>query len=235
MDKLAALIETPDLSWRDILYEVLSGLDPWDINLSELASRYSARVREMREMNFRLPANVIIVSSVLLRMKADLLSPRGEEPYAELSESLNFLFDGDFSQVLESLREGGEEEFEFSLKPQRIPRRRVTADELIDAIQKALEERGVRRKRTLEARVEEREVFIEDEADVLALIEDTYRQVAALLSRKEVVLFSELARTRDEVISTLMSLLHLSNEARLFLSQEKLFGEIYIRNTSFAD
>ena len=59
--------------------------------------------------------------------------------------------------------------------------------------------------------------------------------MVGLLGKKEVVMFSELAKTKDEVISVLMSLLHLSNDSKLYLNQEKLFGEIYIRNTTFPD
>ena len=235
MDRITTLIETPELTWRDILYEALTGLDPWDINLGELASRYSRRVSEMKEMNFKIPANVILVSSVLLRMKADILHPLTEDPYSELADSLSTLFDGDFTKIIESLREGGKIDYELALKPKRVPMRRVTAEELISAINKALEERGVRRQRALAKRIEEREVVVEDEEDFIKLIEGTYDMVMGLLSKKEVVLFSEIAKTKDDIVNTLMSLLHLSNDSKLFLNQEKVFGEIYIRNTAYPD
>ncbi|MFH1788082.1 MAG: ScpA family protein [Candidatus Altiarchaeota archaeon] len=235
MDRLTTLIETPDLSWRDILYEALTGLNPWDIDLGELASRYSKKVSEMKEMNFKIPANVILVSSVLLRMKADILHPRQDDPYAELADSLSTLFDGDFAEIIQSLADGQLEDFERALKPQRLPKRRVTADELIAAIQKALQERGARRKMMLEKRVEDRRVVVEEEIDIIKFIEETYTMVIRLLGKKEVVLFSELARTKDEIVNTLMSLLHLSNDSKLYLNQEHLFGEIYIRNTVYAD
>ena len=67
--------------WRDILYEIINTLDPWDIDLSELATRYSQKVKEMQEMNFKIPANVILVSSVLLRMKADILAAVDINPF----------------------------------------------------------------------------------------------------------------------------------------------------------
>ena len=235
MDRLTTLIETPDLTWRDILYETLTGLNPWDIDIGELASRYSKRVSGMKEMNFKIPANVILVSSVLLRMKADILHPRQSDPYSELADSLSTLFDGDFTQILQSLADGEVEDFELALKPQRLPKRRVTADELIASIHKALEERGVRHKQMLEKKVEDRVIVVEDEIDIVKFIEETYTQVIGLLGKKEVVLFSELAKTKDEIVNTLMSLLHLSNDSKLFINQEKVFGEIYIRNTAYAD
>jgi len=235
MDRITTLIETPELTWRDILYETLTGLDPWDINLGELASRYSQRVKQMREMSFKIPANVILVSSVLLRMKADILTPNKSEVYAELADSLNYLCDGEFGELLKSLSDEETQEFEIALRPQRVPKRRVTAQELISAIQKALEEQGARRQKTLAKKGEDRNIVVEKDIDIIKLIEETYSRVAGLLSNKEVVLFSELAKTRDEIVSVLLSLLHLSNDSKLFLTQDNLFGEIYIRNTAFAD
>ena len=128
MDKIEALIEDTELSWKDILYEVISGLDPWDINLAELATRYAKRVREMREMNFRIPANVVLVSSVLLRMKADILNPHDPEPYTELAESFKYMF-GEAIPEFPSLI--GSVDFDLELRPNRVPRRRITAVELI--------------------------------------------------------------------------------------------------------
>jgi len=235
MERIATLIETPDLTWRDILYEVLTGMDPWDINISELATRYAQNVREMKEMNFKLPANVVLVSSVLLRMKSDILGGGEEDPYTELSESLNYLLDGDHPPL--ALYSPDEIDLELALKPKRFPQRRVTADELISAIQKALAERGYRKKRVLEkidgGRVDA--VIVPADLDIRVVVEETFQRVVELLGKKEVVLFSELARTRDEIIATFLSLLHLANTQKLFLSQERIFDEIYIRASRFPD
>lgn len=95
MDQLDELMESEDVTWRDILYEVLKGMNPWDVDLVELATRYSQKVDEMREMNFRIPANVVLVCSVLLRMKADILTPR-EDEYLDYATALNFIFNSDY-------------------------------------------------------------------------------------------------------------------------------------------
>ena len=124
--KIDVLIETPELTWRDILYEVIKGMDPWDIDLSELATRYAKKVEEMREMNFRIPANVVLVSSVLLRMKADVLRPSEADPFLDNKDAFAFLFNQDLSTTLT-----GDEKREYGisaiLKPNRLLTRRVTA------------------------------------------------------------------------------------------------------------
>jgi len=60
-------------SWRGILYEIIENMDPWDIDISDLASRYAKKVEKMVKMDFNVPANVIIVCSVLLRMKTNFV------------------------------------------------------------------------------------------------------------------------------------------------------------------
>jgi segregation and condensation protein A len=229
MDKLDALVECEDLTWRDILHEVLRGLDPWDINLVEVATRYSRRVDEMREMNFRIPANVILVCSVLLRMKADILTPKQEEQ-VNFAESFDFIFNSSYPTA--ALFSGDADPYPIAVKPTRVLSRRVTAEELIEAIQSALTERTKNKARLVEVKDNGgrvREIVIEQETSMLVLIEQTYRKIMEILAGREEALFSEIARTRDEIMSTFLSLLHLSNDMKIALKQEQLFGEIYIR------
>jgi segregation and condensation protein A len=223
--------------WKDILYEIINTLDPWDIDLSELATRYSERVEKMKEMNFRVPANVIIVSSVLLRMKADIMASVEVNPLEfaqELDEGLIFSeFDVDaYSQV--SLVEVEEREdnggaLPISIKPRRVPKRRVTAAELITAIQEVLEDRVIKQKLEKEGNGR-KAIEIILSRDITELIEETYRKVVSILSgrKKEVVLFSEIVPKREEIVPTFLSLLHLSNDHRVSLKQKRIYDEIFI-------
>ena len=233
MDSLDFLMGSEDATWRDILASVLQGMDPWNVDIVELATRYSRKVDEMWEMNFRIPANVVLVCSVLLRMKADILTPKKEE-YADYATALDFIFNSDYP--IAALLGGQAEPYPISIKPARMLTRRVTAEELIQAIQDALvdksrmiERAALRASQNVEDGERVTELVLDPEVNILELIEKTYDRVLQILAGKEVVLFSELARTRDEVIQTFLSLLHLSNSQRVALSQESLFGEIYIR------
>lgn len=230
-DNIDELMGSEDVAWRDILYSVLKGMDPWDVNLVELASRYSQKVDEMKLMNFRIPANVVLVCSVLLRMKADILTPRKEE-YADYATSLNFIFNSDYP--ISALLGGQDNEpYPIAVKPARVLTRRVTATELIEAIQDALAERT----KTLEKaaiRAQEKddritELVLEPEINILEIIESTYNRVINALANRDCVPFSEMAKTKDEILFIFMSLLHLSNSQRVVLTQERLFGEIFIK------
>ncbi|MFH0862672.1 MAG: segregation/condensation protein A [Candidatus Altiarchaeota archaeon] len=233
MEDIDALMGSDDATWRDILTGVLKGMDPWNVDILTLASRYSRKVDEMREMNFRIPANVVLVCSVLLRMKADILTPKKED-YADMGSALNFIFNSDYP--ISALLGGDVEPYPISIKPARSLTRRVTADELIQAIQDALAEKtkrvetaALRASRKLRESDAPTELVLEPEVNMMEVIEETYAKVMGILAGKEVALFSDIAKTKDEILHTFISLLHLSNGQRVSLSQEQLFGEIYIR------
>jgi len=228
------LIETPELTWRDILYEVIKGMNPWDINLSELATRYARRVEEMKEMNFRIPANVVLVSSVLLRMKADVFRIEDSDPFLDNREAFEFMFN---SVVPTAAVEGngGSREYSISalLKPTRQLTRRVTAEELIGAIQKALEERSEKKYR-LETQSGRRTLVVATDWDITHIIEEVYGRITEILKQRDFALFSELAGDRDEMIRVFTSILHLSNKQKVSLRQERIYEEIYIHEPSQA-
>ena len=232
MDEIDTLMESEEVTWRDILYNVLKGLDPWDVDVVELATRYSTKVDQMREMNFRVPANVVLVCAVLLRMKAEILTPKPEK-YPNLAASMNFIFNNEYpiAAVL-----GAEvEPYPISIKPARVHTRRVSAQELIDAIQDTLRDKEKRIQR-ISARANAKaaeqenptELVLEPEVNILELIEETYQRIAKILLEKEVALFSEMAKTKDDVLHMFLTILHLSNSERVKIRQEQLFGEIYI-------
>ena len=233
-DRIDFLIETPELTWRDILYEVIKGMDPWDIDLSELATRYAKKVEEMQEMNFRIPANVILVSSVLLRMKADVLRPSGTDPFLDGKDAFAFLFNSDLANFTAMKADDAGKEYAIQplLTPARPLTRRVTAEELIAAIQKAMEERSEKKYR-LESDGGKRMLVVATDWDAAAAMEEVYNRILGILAMKEFALFSQLAGTRDEIIRVFMSILHLSNQQKVSLQQERIYEEIYIRSPSY--
>lgn len=227
-----SMIETS--FWRDTLYGIISTMNPWDIDIVELAARYSTRIEEMQEMNFRIPANVVIVSSVLLRMKAEIMGFGENGATFNLDEFADHEDMGDFEYSQYDGAHGGDGNggmvVPVEITPKRVPKRRVTAIELIAAIQQVLEDKIIKKKIT-DGISERKTLVINIDTDIRQLIEETYNKVMDILSRKDVALFSELAKSTDEIIITFMSLLHLSNKQKLKLKQEKIFEEIYIHSS----
>ncbi len=221
--------------WKDILYEIISTLDPWNIDISELATRYSERVEKMEEMNFRIPANVVLVSSVLLRMKADIMASIEINPLEfthDPDEGLMFSeFDIDtYSQIETVEKEDNGDITPIAVRPKRVPKRRVTATELIAAIQEVFEDRVIKQRLRKEGNGR-RAIEIILTKDIKELIEETYKKVITILSKKknEFVLFSEIVPTKKETVPTFISLLHLSNNQRVSLKQKRIYEEIFIK------
>lgn len=227
--------------WKDTLYEVIGQMDPWDIDISELATEYASKVEQMTEMNFKIPANVVIVTAVLLRMKADIV---GNIPIS-MDEFMPEFLEGEFdifgeldptafSSVGDKLKSEivDEDGLPINVKPKRVVKRRVTAVELINAIQEVLEEKTLRQKLKKEGNGNgngRKEIEIALTVNIQELIEETYNRVMELISAKDVALFSEMANSLDEKISVFLSLLYLSNNQRVKLEQEKLYDEIFIK------
>ena len=227
--------------WKDTLYEVIGQMDPWDIDISELATEYASKVEQMEDMNFTIPANVVIVTAVLLRMKADIVGNIPISMDEFMPEFLEGEFDifgeldpGAFSSAGDTLRREitGDDGLPINVKPKRIVKRRVTAVELINAIQGVLEEKTLKQKLKKEGNGNgngKKVMEIAIAANITELIDETYKRVMELISSKDVALFSEMADSLDEKISTLMSLLYLSNNQKVKLEQEHLYDEIFIR------
>jgi len=230
-----ALLENEEYTWRDMLLEVIRDMDPWDIDLVELASRYSKKVEEMRRMNFRIPANVLVLSSVLLRMKADILSNVNPFQEAIADEDREFFAEFDFQGFWEPSKvsmdhehEGdGKAEVPLTLRPKRVPKRKITALELIAAIQEVLEEKRAK-KRWIEARKREKMV-VNLEREFGEIIQHLYERLKKLLKGKEAIEYHKIASTREEVIATFIPLLYLWSKEKLQLLQKHLYGEIIIK------
>ena len=217
LDKLA------ELSWKDMLYEIISTLDPWDVDIIELASRYSKKVDEMQEMDFHVPANVMLVSSILLRMKADVLH------FSDLEEGEFDYEDYDYADAgLNEFNENLDADLEIPIviKPRRLPKRKITAIELMEAIQEVMKEK-VKEIRKVKLKFEN--MVIPLEPDIKKLIEEIYGKILKILKKKGTVTFSEITKEReDEMLRIFLSVLHLSNKQKVKLKQEKMFGEIFI-------
>src|SRR3989344_644364 len=130
-------------SWEEIIYYIVNveNLDPWNVDLVKLTDRFLNFINNVKELDFRIPAKIVFVVAVLLRLKADNLS----------------IFVEKESAVEEVLRE--QRPFEqLGIDPnlvklgypmKRIPKRQVTLDELMTALRKALvvqEKKEIRRK-----------------------------------------------------------------------------------------
>jgi len=235
------LVET--LSWRDVLYEVMSQMDPWDVDIGEVATRYSRRVEQMQRMDFRVPATVLLVSSVLLRMKSYSLrftELEGEEPYNGADEFDEYMdlehedFEESFGDEIQGIGFEGTDEMgimdEEFIMPRRVPKRKITAVELIAAIREVLGDKRV--KKRMKARDEPQPVIIPDNPDIKRLIDDVYKRIMKILYEQDMgaIRFSELVNRETGIVPVriFICLLHLANDQKLRIKQRRMFEDIFI-------
>jgi segregation and condensation protein A len=242
---LVQLVAQP--TWREFLVELVSTqqMDPWDINLNELADAYLAKVRELQSLDLRVPANVILASAILLYFKAQALRLEDDAPYDALAEETPVLLQENIPDLV--------------YRENRPRTRRVTLEELLTTLDKVLKEgpRKLMNAASPKALAIELppESMEERMARVLSLAGD-------LRDSENVVLFSALVNkvmseprpqrvlahdggepaapepaqaapeawtAAEAVVYCLLPVLHLSQEERVHAWQDETFGEIFLK------
>lgn len=213
-------------SWEDVIYYIVSveNIDPWNVDLVKLTSSFLKFVRAAKDLDFRIPAKIVFVSAILLKLKAEYLS----------------IFEEQETEADKMLKEGKPFE-ELGIDPnlaslgypmKRIPKRQVTLEELMTALKAATrvkERRDVRRKLwkdRLEGNINVGEGIEHRIERIMGSIED-------LINRAEGgrVEFKQVVKDwkRDKVVEHFLPVLHLEQERKIETEQPEFFHEIFIK------
>ncbi|QLJ52896.1 MAG: hypothetical protein Sv326_0721 [Candidatus Fermentimicrarchaeum limneticum] len=212
---LEQLVAQP--TWREMLLDLVVSekLDPWNIDLVDIASKYLERVKKLQKLDLRVPANLILAASILLRFKSDALRFEEEE---QVVEQQTFIDETQAPVEIPML----------SLRT-RIPRKRkVTLNELMGALEEVFEEQ---RKKQEKPVIKENMIINVPKYDITARMKEIYAKVKKTADTSGLVTFSSLLKekNRKEIIYTLIPILHLAQDGKLSVFQEKFFGEIFIQ------
>ncbi len=192
-------------------------LDPWDIDITDIADRFIRKVQKMRKLNLRLSGKTLLASSILLRMKSDCLIPN-EEPQIEEEFSWGHI-----------QNESTEEIMPFKTPVRRRSKRKTTLFELIDALQRALSEEMIRKNFPKKDRIKPRLIIPIDEENIKERMSKIYDMIRELTKANKKIKFSDLVSgKREEIIEVLIALLHLDSQRKITLWQKEIFGEIFI-------
>jgi segregation and condensation protein A len=213
-------------SWEELIYNIVSyeGLDPWDVDIIELTESFLKYIKEMKTLDFRIPAKVVLVAAILLKLKSEILSP-SKTPETEYFPDQTELSDG-----LDWIRE---QLSNVDLKPpmQRRVRRKVTLEELVSALKKAMKVKVKKEKvkRKLGRRIRRE---IGDDKDIELRINKLMGDIDGLLLKlkSDKVEFSKIVEKweREEIVRNFMPLLHLSQRGKVEAEQKEFFKEIFI-------
>ncbi|MEW5955453.1 MAG: segregation/condensation protein A [Candidatus Micrarchaeota archaeon] len=230
---LVSLVVQP--TWKEFLIELVNSnqMNPWEVDLIDVADKYLQRVRALQSMDLRIPANVILASALLLRFKADALQLEEEEPEPEAVEEPTYI---------------QEEIPELVLRANQPRRRKLTLEELIQAVDDVMREQA---KPLLPAAAPKVLAIELQKEDMTELMKRVYARALEIKDGENVLLFSELIKPYftgepcpgpgnchehgfwcygvDNVVRHLLPVLHLVQENKVLAWQDKLFGEIFLR------
>ncbi|XRP96657.1 segregation/condensation protein A [Methanocaldococcus sp. 16A] len=203
-------------------------LNPWDVNIAEVADYYIQKIKELKKFDIRLSADVILVGGILLRMKSEALYDecKVEEDEDDYDYYDDYYYDDGIENKSKKSRKKEKEDKEKNKKSKKP----VTVDELIKTIEKELNKVKKSRKRKKKTNEVEEiiEELIEDEdiSDIIAeLLED--------LMKEGIIIYQERFKTKEERVRYFIPSLYLANDGKAELIQEKLFGELIIKLKSF--
>ena len=216
--KLERIVTYP--TWREMLLDLVAQkkLDPWNIDLVEITAGYLEKIKNMEMLDLRVPANLILAASILLRFKSDAL--RFEEEVQEVVEQVYVEEDAE-PAVIPVLE----------LKSRIPPKRMVTLDELLLAMEKVFEEQKKREQKAQRITVPTVINIQLPEFNIEERMDGVYSRVLKELDSEGLATFSNIVEERTPIgmISTLLPLLHLVQDRKLSVFQERFFGEIFIR------
>jgi segregation and condensation protein A len=200
-------------------------INPWDIDIVQATDKFLAYIEDMKLMDLRISGRTLLYAAILLRMKSTGIVQEEEE------EDEDFLDDEiDFYEV---------EEYPVPKLPiRRTATRPVTLQELITELKKAEKVETRRKDRRIRRRIEVMDrattddvLGIAHEEDIRGRVDSLYGYLEELFRDRDEVIFSDLIESSDnrsEKVMTYISLLFLASEKRIWLSQEELFGELYV-------
>ncbi|HLC71893.1 MAG TPA: ScpA family protein [Candidatus Nanoarchaeia archaeon] len=226
------LLGQEDVSWKSILQELVKKeeMDPWDIDITNLSQKYIQIIKEMQEHDFRISGKILLAAAFLLKMKSAYLV---DHDIAHLDLLIGQTDGADENEIFEELENGEKRVREqFSLIPRNPqPRtRKVSLQELIDALQRAMQSR----KRILAQQRPVKFVIPTRKMDILGVIRDLYHKISyyAVKENTDTLTFSKLLPPRagrQEKVYTFIPLLHLEHQEKVETTQEKPFEEIYVK------
>lgn len=231
------LTQENEITWQNIIYDLIRSeeIDPWDIDISLLANKYLETVKKLKEMNFAISGRVILASSILLKLKSKKLI---EEDLARFEEIINPLEDVDLLE--DSYKDASQiEENDLIIIPKtpQPRKRKVSINDLVAALKKALEIEKRRRTRHLTEIASIPKIEIpERKININELIKKIYSKIVDFFkTNNQKLTFNKLVNSprKEDKIATFVPLLHLDFQRKINLEQKQHFGEIEILMNKF--
>ena len=209
--------------------------DIFDINITEITEKYVEKIKKMEELNLDVASEYLVMAAELIEMKSRHLLPienkqeneeEVENPEEELKKRL--LEYQKYKETKNTFLELAEKRSNYYTKtPEKktlytdkkiINSNEVTANDLLNALQKLLERRLYQK--PLNTKITQKELSVKERVDKLRNI----------LKKEKTIRFDDLFDNFEKsyVIVTFLSILEMANNGEINLKQKNNFEEIYL-------
>jgi segregation and condensation protein A len=240
-EQIHDILFSREIGWQEIIYDLINTeqLDPWNIDITILTDKYLEKIAGLEEADFFVSSKVLLAASLLLRIKSEILLNRYIKSIDEI------LFGKKEEKKYELERIELEEGIPELIPRSPIPRfKRVTLQELIDSLNKAIVTENRRIKKEIVNKNALREVDIsipKRKFNIKNKIRELYEKLFLHFKENELkkkISFTDFIGTnKEERIISFSPLLHLDNQQKVWLEQETHFGDfdIWLQETYFAN
>lgn len=231
---LAQLIDNDDITWQSMIFELVKTeqMDPWDVDIGNLAEKFISMVKEMHEINLRIGGKVILASTILLRLKSgrfiDSDLAQLESLIAGMNEEYDdYEFEEYNSQGGISIGRGERKRFKIFPRTPQPRKRSVSVYDLVSALEDVIEKQKIKAKYN---RKDNRQTELKLESkDINIVIKDVFQKLnnQCKIQNQDRLKFSTLlpSQDKDDIIATFIPLLHLTNQRVTDLYQDNAFED----------
>jgi len=224
-----------EVTWQSILMDLVKSeqMDPWDIDVSILAKKYIDRIKKLKEKaDLRISGKVVLAAAILLKIKSTRLLKE------DIAQFDNLLSGEDVESLYDENLQGGDnlidrskyKELRLVPKTPQPRKRKVSIYDLLEALEKALD---IEKKRRLRIPPAVKMEIPEKKIDLSELMGKLYLKVLGWFKKDEQkdIFFSELVPDKSRLgkIYTFIPLLHLTNQRKIDLDQEREFADFKVK------
>ncbi len=231
-EQIHDLIFGKEIGWREIIYDLINTeqLNAWDIDINILTNKYLEKIEKLEEESYFVSSKVLLAAALLLRIKSEVLLNQ----YIKSIDEILFGKDKEPIKKIEMIEL--DEEIPELIPRSPFPRfKKVTLNELVESLNKAIITEGRRIKKEIVKKDALRETSISLPKRKY-IVNDKIKEIYEKLTnhfqedeeRKKITFNKIVKNDKDEKIISFHSLLHLENQEKIWLEQDEHFGEIHI-------
>jgi len=231
----------------DILVSMASKgeIDPKNIDIIDVTDRFLKAIAAAPKDNLRQSGKILFHASVLLRMKAEAMlnfSLDDGDDFVDYDEDGSpIIYDSRNEPIARQITlQDLERAIVRRSNNRQLRQRRVTLDQLIEALREAERVDGIQSRRRTQPRIDlEGQPVVNDVEDILDLaheedidvvIQRVEEVIAAVVSGNMMSLFDliKILGGRGDWVDAFLAVLFLSNAGKITLEQEEFYGPLLL-------